>query len=108
MLTSHILQRLQQRHIAINPAILNQLAQACKVDSAVLLAKLPSHIGCNNSDYYQRKESNGNLVYLIIRDNHIITIMYRRDNQNNTTDGLRVDAIIDLSSDLQKFVKVTQ
>jgi len=90
----------------MNPAIIEQIAESAKTDSAVLIAILDSHVGAVDSDYYQRKESNGNLVFLIIRDNKPITIMYRRDNQPKTESALRVNAIIDLSNELSDFIRI--
>lgn len=106
MLTNHITERLNERHIKLNPAIIEQLANSAKTDSAVLITKLNNHIGSTNNDYYSRAESNGNLVFLIIRGNKPITIMYRRDNQPMTTNALRVNAIIDLSNELSGYIRI--
>lgn len=38
--------------------------------------------------------SNGNLAVLIVRDGHMVTFMWRRDNQPWTPAALRVDACI--------------
>ena len=104
MLTTHVLERLQSRNIRINPRVIEQIAHNTSTDAAILLTKLNNHIGSTNNDYYARQESNGDLVYLIVRDNRPITIMYRRSNQPSTPESMRVNVVIDLSTDLQNKV----
>lgn len=108
MLTAHVIERLETRNIHVNPRIIAQIADNVNGSAAVLLMTLDSHVGSIDNNYYARSESNGNMVYLIIRDNHPITIMFRRDNQPNTPESMRVNAIIDLSTDLQNLIKVLQ
>ena len=106
MLTTHVLERLQSRNIRINPCVIEEIARNTSTDAAILLAKLNNHVGSTNNDYYARKESNGDLVYLIVRDNRPITIMYRRSNQPSTPESMRVNVVIDLSADLKNFIRV--
>jgi len=94
---THTQQRLIERGINIPDSELYTIAKNCTCDSAVILAKLSEHKGDNASGYYQRQESNGDLIILIVRNNKPVTIMYRRSNQTNTTSQLRVNNIIDLT-----------
>jgi len=60
---------------------------------AVKLTTLPEHVGSTNEDFYARTESNGNQVWVIIRDRRVVTLMLRRDNQPETADAMRVDIV---------------
>jgi hypothetical protein len=73
------------------------LAYIADCDTAYIIKNLESHIGSMDADCYARKESNGDMVVLIVRTNNPVTIMYRRKNQNNTPDGLRVEKLVDLT-----------
>ena len=94
---THTQQRLIERGINIPDSELNKIALSCNVDSAVILAKLDNHKGDNVNGYYQRQESNGNLIVLIVRNSRPITIMYRRSNQPQTAQALKVSNVIDLT-----------
>lgn len=94
---THTQQRLIERGIKIPDSELNKIALSCNVDSAVILAKLDTHKGDNSNGYYQRQESNGDLIVLIVRNSRPITIMYRRSNQPQTAQALKVSNVIDLT-----------
>ena len=87
----HIEDRLKERNVQIPTKCILCIAKSSEIDTAFLLRKLPKHVGSREKDHYQRKESNGDMVILIVRGNYPCTIMYRRSNQNNTCSGLRVD-----------------
>jgi hypothetical protein len=103
---THTQQRLTERGINIPDSELNAIAKNCPFDTAVILAKLEESKGDNKSEYYSRKESNGDLIVLIVRSCRAITIMYRRSNQPQTPAALKVNAIVDLTknfnSDMSK------
>lgn len=86
----HITQRLQERGINISPRDIVDIARSCQCDTAVILCQCEEkrvdhgYIG-----------SNGDLVILIVRQCHPVTIMFRRSNQPLTPEALRVGQIID-------------
>ena len=92
---THIEKRLQERDIHISKAVLIGLCYEYN-NAAVIIAR-QSHYGQDTGDYMTRKESNGDLVVLIIRDNRPVTIMYRRSSQTNTAAQLRVNQVIDIT-----------
>jgi hypothetical protein len=92
---SHLQQRLAERNIKIADSTLWNIARGLRRDSAVLVMKLDSHMGQNDGDFTTRKESNGDLVFLIVRDSRPVTIFYRRSSQTNTPNQMRVDQILD-------------
>ena len=93
---SHVCERLHERGINIHPFTVDSIAESCKVDSAIVLFKLKNSV--NNHGriaYNERKESNGNIIVLIVRDNKPVTIMFRRENQPLTCESLHVNIVID-------------
>lgn len=92
---THIEQRLQERHIHVSAAVLVGLCYEYE-NAAVILAK-GSHVGDDENGYFDRAESNGDLVVLIIREHKPITIMFRRSSQTNTAQQLRVNQIVDIT-----------
>lgn len=71
------------------------LAGRTDCDTAVLLVTLPATIGTKKqADGTWSPDSNGNQVWLIIRDNVAITSMFRRETQPATTQALRVDRVV--------------
>ena len=94
---SHLQERLQERNIEIGDSFLYLLAFVAEKDTAYIIKNLDCHKGTTEKNYYDRKESNGDMVVLIVRKNNPVTIMYRRKNQNNTPEGLRVESLIDLT-----------
>lgn len=92
---SHLQERLAQRSIKIQDSTLWNIAKGLRIDSAVLVARLDSHMGTNDGDFTTRTESNGDLVYLIVRDSRPVTIFYRRSSQTNTAQQMRVQQIVD-------------
>jgi hypothetical protein len=97
MIPYHITQRLNERKLEFQPEYLESLALNCNQDTAIILIKLNCHVGSDYRDYYARTESNGDLVILIVRESKPITIMFRRSNQKNTPQDLRVNQILDLT-----------
>lgn len=94
---NHLQQRLAERNMVIDTSKLYAIASGCNEDSAVIIQRLENHAGDNVNSYYDRKESNGDLVILIVRNRIPYTIMYRRSNQKNTPDAMRVKKIVDLT-----------
>ena len=93
---THLQQRLSERNIAIPDSTLEKIAAHFgDITTAVLLARLGEHKGCEGA-YRSREESNGDLVVLIVRDAKPITIMYRRSNQPLTPDALHVRQVVEL------------
>lgn len=92
---SHLQDRLAEREINIPDSFLWTIAKSLKTDSAVLVKRLDSHMGTNDGDFTTRKQSNGDLVYLIVRDSRPVTIFYRRSSQTNTPQQMRVNQIVD-------------
>lgn len=93
---SHLQARLKERNIKISDSFLYLLAFSAQEDTAFVIKYLDCHMGSTEKDYYNRKESNGDMVVLIVRGNHPVTIMYRRKNQDDTKEGLRVGKYLDL------------
>lgn len=102
---NHIQERLQERNINIPLTVINNLADHCINDTALILAHLDTAHGDSVSNYCDRGESNGDLVVLIVRNNRPNTIMYRRSSQTNTANQLRVDVLEDISEYLQDYIK---
>ena len=94
---SHLQARLQERNIEIGDSFLYLLAFVAEKDTAYIIKNLDCHKGTTEKNYHDRKESNGDMVVLIVRGNNPITIMYRRKNQNNTPEGLRVESLVNLT-----------
>ena len=92
---THLEQRLAERNISIRQAELNKLA-SMYTSAALILAK-GSHRGDNRNPYHARKESNGDMVIMIVRNRRPVTIMFRRSSQTNTPEQLRVNQLVDLS-----------
>lgn len=92
---THIEKRLQEREINISRSVIIGLCH--KYECAAIILARQSHYGENSSDYYERKQSNGDMVVLIIREHRPVTIMYRRSNQTNTAEALRVNQLVDIS-----------
>lgn len=96
---NHTEERLQDRHIGLTPAqVIGYVYEYGKenTDIAVIVAKC-EFCGQAEGAYRSRGESNGDMIVLIIRNMQAKTIMYRRSNQNNTPQGLRVSELIDLT-----------
>jgi len=98
MLTQHIKERCQDRNVEISENILSNLASQCCCDTALLLCRFSEIKNDSDKDFYDREESNGDLLFLIVRRKRPVTIFFRRSDQNNTLDGLRVNLIEDISN----------
>jgi hypothetical protein len=93
---THTEQRLAERGIHINQAELQRIAKQFNDDVAVIMSR-GEHKGDNVNEYRSRKESNGDLVVLIVRDRYPVTVMYRRSNQDNRPAAMRVNRIVEWS-----------
>lgn len=95
-MNAHLLRRLQERGINYHPFTLESMAEKCEKDTAIVLCRCKTQKGMTWGDYYSR-ESNGDLVVMIVRNKEPQTIMFRRSwNQPLTCEALRVSAIQDL------------
>ena len=70
---SHLQERLKERDIKIGDSFLYLLAFSAQKDTAFVIKYLDCHKGSTEKDYYSRKESNGDMVVLIVRGNKPIT-----------------------------------
>ncbi len=100
----HIIEQLEKRGIEINVTVLANLAQRCDGDVALLLHEFPYIVNDSNKRFCEREESNGNLVYLIVRNRYPVTVMYRRSAQVNTPEMLKVSHIADIRDIIQNYV----
>src|SRR5688572_17243902 len=96
---THLEQRLNERGIKINQGQLIDIAKSCTTSTAVLIAKSESCNGDINKPYHER-ESNGELVVLIVRDNRPVTIMFRRLNQPWKASAMGVNELKDYSTQI--------
>lgn len=94
----HIYQRLNERGLSFSMEYLISLAKKCENDTAILLCILDEYRNDSDLDFCQRKESNGNLVILIVRNQDPITIMFRRTEQPFTPEALKVDETMVLTN----------
>lgn len=98
MITQHIRERLQERNIQISENTCKSLAEKCNCDTALILCHFSEIKNDSNLSYYERKESNGDLLILICRNGNPVTIMFRRSNQcGNFEKALRVKKVEDIS-----------
>jgi hypothetical protein len=65
-------------------------------DTAVVIER-HEFCGQNSGDYHSRRESNGELTVMIIRNHEAKTIMHRRLNQPLTPESMNVVRVIDLT-----------
>lgn len=96
---THLEQRLNERGIKINQGQLIDIAKTCNTSTAVLIAKSESCNG-DTSKAYRQRESNGELVVLIVRNNYPVTIMFRRLNQPWTPSAMGVNELKDYSTQI--------
>lgn len=98
--TTHSLDRIHERLTdaglsATNIRTLAALvdAQARQINGAVAIRVLDLGTQVNRA---WSDQSNGNLVYAIIRNRAVVTTFLRRSSQTNTPDALRVQRILNL------------
>lgn len=91
----HTMQRLQERGINYHPFTLESMAESCDKDTAIILCQMKTQKGMTYGSYNER-ESNGELVVMIVRNHQPQTIMFRRINQPLTNEALRVESVKDL------------
>ena len=98
--THHSLSRIHERlndagisdhNIATLARIVDSVAGTINGSVAIRLLDLGKQV---NEAWGDR--SNGNLVYAIVRNRHVVTTFLRRSTQTNTTEALRVDRIVAL------------
>ena len=92
---NHLQQRLAERQLDISLSYLNSIAGSCDCDTAIVIKRLDEIKNDSKLGYYDRKESNGDLVILIVRNRRANTIMYRRSNQPLTAEAMRVNQVLD-------------
>jgi len=100
----HIHDRLRQRGIDINGKAIENLSMRCEGDVALLLHKFDTVANDSCLPFCQRKESNGDLVYLVVRNKYPVTVMFRRSEQTNTIERLRVSHIVDIQDIIKNYV----
>ncbi len=100
----HIIEQLEKRGIEINVTILGNIANRCDGDVALLLHKFDHIVNDTSTRFCERKESNGDLLYLIVRNRYPVTVMYRRSAQVNTPEMLKVSHIADIRDIIQNYV----
>lgn len=86
----HTIQRLQERNINLDINKLIEIAKKYNDDTAIVVKKLSSNLNIRGGDYYNRQESNGDLIVLIVRNKEPHTIMFRRSTQPKDTKALNV------------------
>ena len=92
-MTQHVKKRVQDRYLSFHYKNLMDIAKRCEVDTAVILS-IGKHMGQATGNYHDRKESNGDMVILIVRHKKPITIMFRRSDQKPTAKAMRVEKLI--------------
>lgn len=60
---------------------------------AVKVKNLKQFFGQSQLPYYEREESNGEILWVIIRNNDLVTFFFRRRNQPTTPQRFAVDEI---------------
>jgi hypothetical protein len=65
--------------------------------AAVLVAKVQDHMGATDSNVYNRVESNGTLLFAVIRGQTCVTMFWRREDQPKTPVSMRVDRVLKAS-----------
>ena len=91
-------ERMAQAGLSANRVLdlADQVAARTVTDTAVLMVTLPQSAGDQTEDVLSR-ESNGNEVWSIIRDQRVVTLMLRRSEQPKTREALRVESVIRLA-----------
>lgn len=74
----------------------DQVAARTVADTAVLMVTLPEAAGDDEADILSR-DSNGNEVWSIIRDQRVVTLMLRRSTQPKRAETFRVQSMIRLT-----------
>lgn len=101
MLTGHaverVLGRLAEVGIPSEPVLrrCEELARRVPERSAAvrLWFTLPEVRGDTRGAYRERVGSNGDHVWMIVRDGRVVTLMLRRSNQPSTPEALRVERV---------------
>jgi len=100
--TRHVMQRMAERLelYSIPFDIVKEEMQSIiasnwppKKSFAVKVKDLGQFFGQSDGDYWDREESNGEILWVIIRDNNLVTFFFRRRNQPSTASRLSVDEI---------------
>lgn len=101
MQTQHALLRTDSRIASTNLNVSTLMQKAERVAAsnlhggaiALKLTDIP-FCGDNHNEYYSRTQSNGDAVWAIIRDQSVITYFFRRSDQKQTPESMRVDKIL--------------
>lgn len=90
MFKPHVRKQMEERGLRYEEKFLLELAEKCKVDTAIILEKLPRAV-----EYQNQYDSNGDLVILIVRNKYPVTVFFRRSwNQEISKSSLSVREII--------------
>ena len=60
---------------------------------AVKVKDLGQFFGQSDCDYWDREDSNGEVLWVIIRNNNLVTFFFRRHNQPSTPQRFTVDVV---------------
>lgn len=100
--TRHVMQRMEERLRLYDIPFdtVRQEMQAIvasdwshKKSYAVKVKDLGQFFGQSHGDYWDREESNGEVLWVIIRNNCLVTFFFRRYNQPSTAQRFSVDVI---------------
>ena len=103
VITTHFVQRIQRRlndngisfiHVKKEVAKIVKTTFDASVSYAIMVKDLGEFFGDDCFDYHDRYESNGSVLWVVIRNNRAVTFFLRRTNQPSTPEALRVDKIV--------------
>lgn len=98
IMTVHEMERIARVPEEMRAQVLARVSFAKKAvrtgSAAVLVAKFDQHLGATDSNVYDRQESNGTLLFAIIRGGECVTMMRRRVDQQMTPMSMRVDRVL--------------
>jgi len=101
----HIIQRLEERKLHIPEELIEDLAEIYVEDTAIVILNMGFCVNHSNKEFYERNESNGELVILVIRHQEPITVFFRRKDQPLDAHSLRVNKVVNLSKYFEKIIK---
>ncbi len=105
-MTNHVVGRLEERMTGVvaNPKALLDKVQAfantCEMGKsyAVRARVLDAHHGDCKTTNINSRASNGDEVYVVVRHQRLVTVMFRRSNQPKRCDRFDTNFVIDLVS----------
>jgi uncharacterized protein YfbU (UPF0304 family) len=101
----HITNRLAERNLHIPEDLIEDLAEQYDKDTAIVILNMGFCVNNSSRDFYERKESNGELVILVVRHHEAITVFFRRKDQPLDAQSLKVNKVVDLSKYFEKIIK---